>query len=300
MALRTSSFVALSKPRITLMVVLTALLSFAFARSVTPPVAPAAATSGVLLLIGLSVGTALLSAGASAFNMWLERELDARMDRTKGRPLPAGDLAPVTVIGFALLLAALGTATLAVLVNGLCAILGALTFATYVLIYTPLKTRTHWAAHVGTVPGALPVLMGWVAARGAIEAPGLALFGILLLWQLPHFFAINWMYKEEYRDAGFRMIATADTSGRRLAIESVLFTIGLLLVSLAPPLLRNTGWLYQVSALVMGGIFLFYVVRFSRERSVETARSAMFASIVYLPSVFVALLVDRLLMAPGF
>lgn len=277
------------------MVVLTALLSFAFARSLSPGVAPAARSTGWLLLFGLSAGTALLSAGASAVNMWVERELDARMERTRTRPLPAGTLSPFAVLGFGSVLAVLGTALLVLSVNTWCAVLGAVTFATYVLIYTPLKTRTHWATHVGTLPGALPVLMGWVAARGAIEAPGVALFGVLLLWQLPHFFAINWMYREEYRSAGFRMIATADASGRRLAIESVLFTVALLLVSLAPPLLRTTSWLYQLAALIMGGVFLYYVVRFSRERSVESARAAMFASIVYLPAVFLALLFDRLL-----
>ncbi len=294
MTLEPATYLALSKPRITAMVVLVAALSFLFGLSVAPTDSSPSA-DWVWPLSWLCAGTALLSAGASAVNMWMERDLDSRMERTRVRPLPAGRVAPATVMVFGLAAAAAGTVLLVRTVGALTALLGAATFLVYVAVYTPLKTRTEWATHVGTVPGALPVLMGYSAARGAVEAPGLVLFGILLIWQLPHFFAINWLYRDEYRRAGFRMLASADPSGRRLAIESVVFAAALLLVSLAPPLRAQTGITYELAALVLGGAFLAVVVRFARARSLATARHAVLASVVYLPAIFAALIVDRLL-----
>ena len=197
-------------------------------------------------------GTALVASGAAALNQLLEREYDARMKRTAGRPLPSGRLQPVTVMLFGGICSLVGTVYLAMFANPMTSVLGAISLVSYIFIYTPLKRLTWLNTAVGAIPGALPPLMGWVAARGQLEPGGWALFAVLAFWQMPHFFAIAWMYKDEYAKAGFKMLPSVDPDGSRTAQQSVSHTIGLLLVSLSPFVLHMAGKFYLVAAILLG------------------------------------------------
>ena len=178
--------------------------------------------------------------------------------------------------------------------------LGVLTLVSYVWIYTPLKRRTPWNTHVGAIPGALPILMGYVAWNGTFGPIAWALFGFLLVWQLPHFFAIDWLYREDYANGGYRMVSGADPSGRRSAFETVFFTLVLIAISLSPPLLAVTTIGYPIVAGLLGGWFLFRALRFASQRTQASARATMLASVLYLPLVLGALVVDALLFGSGW
>src|SRR5580698_113986 len=187
-----------------------------------------------MLLLNTLAGTALVAAGASALNQWLERDYDAKMLRTQSRPLPSGRLQPATVVILGGVSSVAGLIYLAMAVNLLTSVLGAVTLVSYVFIYTPLKRVTWLNTLVGAIPGALPPLMGWTAARNELSGEGWALFAILAFWQLPHFFAIAWLYREEYAKAGFVMLPNVDADGSRTAQYAVLNTVALLIVSLCP------------------------------------------------------------------
>src|SRR6185436_6215286 len=201
-------------------------------------------------------GTALVASAASAFNQLLERDYDARMLRTKDRPLPSGRLQPNTVLIVGSLGALIGLVYLALAVNLLTSLLGALSFASYVFIYTPLKRVTWLNTAVGAIPGGLPPLMGWTAATNNLTGAGWCLFAILFFWQIPHFLAIAWMYRDEYAKAGFVMLPNVDPAGERTAHQAVSHTLGLLLVSLCPVLFQLTGAIYLLGALLLGFLFL--------------------------------------------
>lgn len=239
-------------------------------------------------------GTALVASGAAALNQLLEREHDARMKRTASRPLPSGRLQPVTVMLFGGICSLAGTVYLALLVNHLTAVLGAISLVSYIFIYTPLKRLTWWNTAVGAIPGALPPLMGWAAARGQLEPGGWALFAILAFWQMPHFFAIAWMYKDEYAKAGFKMLPSVDPDGSRTAQQSVSHNIGLLLVSLSPFVLHMAGKFYLVAAILLGGYYLWCAIQFGRKLDHASAKKLFFASIIYLPLLLIALVADKL------
>ncbi len=295
--------VQLTKPRITLMVVITTAAGLLMAARVDPDLERR--LSGSWFLLGLHVvaallGTAMLAAGASALNMWSERATDGLMKRTAQRPLPAGRLLPDKALETGISFAAAGFAALFVGVNALTAMLGVVTLVSYVWIYTPLKRRTPWNTHLGAIPGALPILMGYTAWNGDVSAVAWALFGFLLVWQLPHFFAIDWLYREDYANGGYRMVSGADPSGRRSAIETVLFTLLLIGISLSPPLLALTTWGYAVVASLLGLWFLLRAVQFAAKRTQASARSTMLASVLYLPLVLGALVVDALLFGSGW
>ena len=229
------------------------------------------------------LGTALLAAGAAALNQLIEREHDARMPRTVNRPLPSRQLTPGIVLWVGSALSVLGFLDLLFFVNRLTALLGAFTLVSYIWIYTPLKRVTSLNTAIGAIPGALPPLMGWTAARGHMEVEGWGLFAILFFWQLPHFLAIAWMYRDEYREAGFAMLPVFDPDGRRTSRQALCHTIGLLPVSLSPFAFRLAGQWYLLSAVVLGILFLACAVRFSRRLDRPSARLLFFASIVYLP-----------------
>ena len=239
-------------------------------------------------------GTALVASGAAALNQLLEREYDARMKRTASRPLPSGRLQPVTVMLFGGICSLAGTVYLALLVNPLTSVLGAISLVSYIFIYTPLKRLTWWNTAVGAIPGALPPLMGWAAARGQLEPGGWALFAILAFWQMPHFFAIAWMYKDEYAKAGFKMLPSVDPDGSRTAQQSVSHNIGLLLVSLSPFVLHMAGKFYLVAAILLGGYYLWCAIQFGRKLDHASAKKLFFASIIYLPLLLIALVADKL------
>jgi len=239
-------------------------------------------------------GTALVASGAAALNQFLEREHDARMRRTASRPLPSGRLQPVTVMLFGGVSSLAGTVYLALLVNPITAVVGAVSLVSYLFIYTPLKRITWLNTMVGAIPGALPPLMGWTAARGELGAGGWALFAILAFWQLPHFFAIAWIYQDEYARAGFRMLPAVDPDGSRTAQQSVSHTIGLLLVSLYPFVLKIAGTVYLVAAMLLGGFYLWRAIQFARRLDISSARKLFLSSIIYLPLLLIILVANKL------
>lgn len=279
-----STLLELVKARLTFLVMLTNGVGF-YLGSDRPMNVP--------LLLHTLLGTALVASGAAALNQLLEREHDARMRRTEGRPLPSGRLQPEFVLIFGGLTAGTGLLYLAFLVNLPASLLAALTLASYLLVYTPLKRLTSLNTVIGAIPGALPPLIGWVAATGEVTAAGWSLFAILFFWQLPHFYAIAWLYRDEYARAGFVMLPLMDADGRRTGRQAVSHTLGLLPVSLCPFLFQLTGVIYLGGALALGVGFLWCAVLFARDLSRERARLLFFASIIYLPLLLLLMVVDK-------
>lgn len=282
---RAADLLELTKPRITGLVSVTAAAGFLLAQ---PP--------GPLpwLRFALAVaGIALVSAGSGALNHWWERELDRRMRRTAARPLPAGRMGADAALLWGSALASTGILGLAILVEPLTAVLAALTLVLYVFVYTPMKTRTSLATIVGAVPGAAPPLLGWTAADGGVELGGWVLFAILFLWQLPHFLAIAWLYREDYRAAGMVLLTIDDPDFGRTARQAALWTVALLPVSLVPSAIRMAGVAYLVGALVLGGLFLAVAVGFARRPAVPSAKRLLLASVSYLPALLAVLVADH-------
>jgi protoheme IX farnesyltransferase len=275
----------LSKARLTCLVVLTTLVGFYVGFR---------GAMDYLLMLHTLLGTALVASGAAALNQLLERKYDGLMRRTEDRPLPSGRLEPDTVLIFGGLCSALGLIYLARAVNPLTSVLGAITLVSYLFIYTPLKRVTPLNTVIGAIPGALPPLMGWTAARNEINSEGWSLFAILFFWQLPHFLAIAWIYREDYARAGFAMLPLIDPGGERTARHAVSHTLGLLPISLFPFLFRLEGIFYLAGALVLSLAFLWQAVRFSRERSVPRARQLFYASILYLPLLLFLMAIDKI------
>jgi protoheme IX farnesyltransferase len=278
-------FSDLVKARLTLLVLLTTLVGFYM--GYPGPI-------DLFLLLHTMLGTALVAAGASALNQLLEREHDAKMERTEDRPLPSGRLQPGTVLLFGGISAGLGLIYLALAVNPLTALLGAVTLGSYLFIYTPLKRVTTLNTVVGAIPGALPPLMGWTAARGEITVGGWALFAILFFWQLPHFLAIAWIYREEYARAGFVMLPAVDPSGERTGRQAVSHTLGLLPFSLCPFIFHLAGPVYLAGALLLGAAYLWFAFQFSRQLTVTGARRLFFMSISYLPLLLGLMVLDKI------
>jgi len=238
------------------------------------------------------VATGLVAGGANALNMLMERRLDARMRRTLGRPLPSGRLLPGEVFIFGSLLGIIGVTWLAVATTPLAAVLAALTFLSYVLLYTPLKTRTTLNTQVGAIPGALPALIGWAAVQGSLAPLPWALFWIVYLWQIPHFLSIAWIYREDYEAGGFKMLPSVDPDGSLTGRQAVVGAIALLPVSLLPFFNHYVGVVYVFAAVVAGAYYLGSAIMFMHDRTETTARGLMRASLIYLPVLLFALLVD--------
>jgi len=278
-------FADLIKARLTTLVLLTTLVGFYLGE---------AGGVNYWLMFHTLLGTTLVAAGAAALNQLLEREYDAKMRRTASRPLPSGRLQPATVAILGGAMSVAGLIYLATLVNPLTSVLGAVTSISYLFIYTPLKRVTWTNTLIGAIPGALPPLMGWTAARNELGGEGWALFAILAFWQLPHFFAIAWLYRDEYAKAGFVMLPNIDPDGRRTGQQSVSNTIALLFVSLCPFALGMSGRIYLVAAVILGAAFLFCAIRFSRQLDNRSAKLMFFLSIIYLPLLLVAMVFDKL------
>jgi protoheme IX farnesyltransferase len=285
---RIADFVELTKPRITLYVVMTAYVGLV------------AGTAGPLsslplpLLFHTLLGTALVASGTSAFNQLREIDLDGLMERTARRPLPSGRLSARDAFLFAAALSVVGILELILFVNALTAALAAFTLVSYVCVYTPMKRVSPLSTIVGAVPGALPPLGGFTAAHGSVAAPGLALFAILFLWQLPHFFAIGWRHRADYGRAGVRILSTIDPTGRSTARHALLYCLALLPVSLLPTWLGTAGRAYAVGAFALTVLFFLTTLRFARETTDERARSLFLASIGWLPAVLLLLVIDRI------
>jgi protoheme IX farnesyltransferase len=245
------------------------------------------------LLVHTLLGTALVAAGTNAFNQLRERDVDARMRRTRGRPLPSGRITPRAAAGFAWSISLAGVAYLALAVNLLTAGLAALTLASYVLLYTPAKRKTSLSTLIGAVPGALPIVGGWTAAGGELGPAVAALFWILFLWQLPHFLALAWIYREEYRQAGLPMLSTDDPDGSHTGRMALLYATALLPVSLLPTLLGVTGTLYFVGALALGLAYAGVSAVLIRAATTPRAWRVFLVSIVYLPMLLTLMVLDK-------
>ena len=281
----------LTKARLTTLVLLTTLVGFYVGWR---------GPMDFALMFNLLAGTALVASGASALNQLLEREYDAKMRRTRNRPLPSGRLQPATVMIFGGVCATAGLIYLALAVNLITSVIGAVTFVSYLFIYTPLKRVTWLNTAIGAVPGALPPMMGWTAARGELSGEGWALFAILAFWQMPHFFAIAWIYRDEYAKAGFKMLPVVDPDGCRTGQQAVSHALALLFVSLCPFVLKMAGEFYLAGALVLGAGYLWCAIRFSRQLSfaraeltLARARQLFLASIIYLPLLLTAMVLDK-------
>jgi protoheme IX farnesyltransferase len=274
----------LVKARLTLLVLLTTAVGF-YLGSESP--------IDYIALFHVVFGTAAAAAGAAALNQWWERSADAMMRRTKMRPIPAGRMTPLQALVLGILLSIFGVGYLAVVCNLLSAALSAITIAIYIFAYTPLKRASTANTAVGAIPGAIPPMIGWAAARGSIGVGAWSLFAIIFLWQLPHFFAIAWMYREDYSRAGFRMISSDDRSGERSASQSVFFCILLLVIAGLPTFLGIANFVYLAIELLLGGLFTAVAMRFLRLRTPGSARSLFIASIVYLPLLLGALVLTK-------
>lgn len=240
------------------------------------------------------LGTGLVSAGALALNQFMERHLDARMERTANRPLPAGRLKPWFALVLGIQLSLVGIALLAFFVNPLTAILGGLTTVGYLFLYTPLKRFSHLSTIVGAIPGAIPPLMGWTAVTNRLETGGWILFAILFIWQLPHFLSIAWIYREDYARGGFPMLPVLDPGGRQTARQAVLWCASLIPVSLLPTAVGLAGLPYFIGAFILGSVFLLAAIQFAFHRDDRHAKKLLIASVIYEPLILITLVLDRI------
>jgi heme o synthase len=277
-----SDVVELTKPRISVMALVAVAVSGTVARWGQPD---------IVLVFHAVIGIALVAASASASNQLVERELDASMPRTSRRPLPSGRLSVGFVVGFALATGFAGLAHLLAFTDPITALLGAATWVLYVVVYTPLKTKTSLNTAVGAVGGAMPVVLGWHAVGGAWDARLLALFSLLFLWQFPHFMAIAWLYRSDYSRAGMKMLTVVDPSGQRAGVQAVIAAAALIPVSLFP-ILSVPGFgsvIYLLVAVLLGSGQLALSVSFFRNRDEKTARRLLRASLIYLPAILLLL-----------
>lgn len=279
-----ADWLELAKPRITAMVTLTALVGYAGASAASPW------TPGLAAVLA---GTGLVAAGASVLNQVVERGTDALMLRTRTRPLPAGRIGVAPARAYGALLTLSGLAALLWLSGPLPAVVAAATWASYLFAYTPLKRRTPLATLVGAVPGALPPVIGWAAARGRLDGGAFVLFAILFLWQVPHFLAIAWLYRDDYARAGFPMLPVLDREGTFTGRQTVVHSLALLLVSLAPAAAGLAGPAYAAGAFVLGVALTLIALRLARARDLASARRLFLASVVYLPALSTLLLATR-------
>ena len=281
---RLSAYLELTKPRITFLIVLTSVAGFCLGT---------VGSINYLLLVHAMIGIALLSSGIATLNQFMERDLDGLMRRTAMRPLPSGKLFPVEACALGLGLTVGAEIYLALAVNTLTAALGLTVIVGYLLVYTPLKTRTTLSTVFGAFPGAMPPLMGWTAARGTLGTEAWVLFAILFLWQFPHFLAIAWMYREDYGRAGIVMLPVVEPDGRVTAQQIVIYTLLLLPVSLLPVALGLSGAVYFYGAIILGVLFLYSSIRAAISKSRQQARRLLLASVIYLPLLFALMVLNR-------
>ncbi len=277
-------YIALTKPRITWLILMSTGVGYFFG-----------AKSGwhLLALLHTIIGTGLIASGTAALNQWYERDADSKMKRTQARPLPGGRLEPRKALIFAILISVAGFVELFAGVNALAAWLGLFTLASYLFIYTPLKQRSPHSTTIGAIPGAMPPLIGYAAASGTLTWEAWILFAILFVWQFPHFYAIAWMYREDYERAGIRMLPVVEPDGESTARRILLYSLVLIPISLAPKFLSMTGNWYLFGALAIGLMFLYAGIRVSFDRTRQQARRVLLASVIYLPVLYGLMLLDR-------
>jgi protoheme IX farnesyltransferase len=283
-AQRVSDYVELAKPRIAVMVLVTVAVGYILGSADAWSLVP---------LCWAWLGIALSATGASAFNQWIERHTDARMRRTQSRPLPAGRIAPWEALAFAVVTAIAGVTSLWLMVNPLTALLTAATCVLYAFVYTPLKRYTSLCTAVGAIPGALPPVLGWTAAGQPLDAAAFALFGILFLWQFPHFLAIAWLYREDYAAAGLRMLPGTRPLPHVTGLMAVAYALGLIPVSLLPAGSGLAGSWYSAVALAGGMVYLAASIAFAWSETRTSARRLLWISLVYLPVLLMVLAGDH-------
>jgi len=279
-----SDYITLTKPRVNTLVVITTLVGYYLG---------ARGEIDALRLLCTLLGTALVAAGTSALNQYLERDLDAKMTRTRNRPLPAGRMAPRQALIFACSITVIGLIGLALTVNLLTAGLAAATHVFYIFVYTPLKQKTSLSTLVGAVPGALPPVGGWAAARNDLSIEAWVLFAILFLWQLPHVLAISWLYSEDYKRGGFPLLPIIDPQGQSTSRQIITNCLALLPVSLLPTIIGLAGPVYFIGALILGLAFLGFGIVVAVEKDNISARRMMLASLAYLPILLGLLTFDK-------
>ncbi|HEY4612334.1 MAG TPA: heme o synthase [Bacteroidota bacterium] len=292
---RITDYLELMKPELTGLSVLTTLCGYYLASP---------GEIDVLRFLLVAIGTLLVGGGLGALNQYIERHYDAMMRRTEHRPLPAGRMSPASARWFGITILLVGIALLFAASNLLTGSLALLISGIYLFVYTPLKRVTSWSTIIGGIPGALPPVMGWTAAGGEIATGAWILFAILFCWQIPHFYALAWMYRKDYARAGFEMLAVKDEGGSRSSLQSVLFILALIVASISLSVAGLAGWWYTVVALVLGAGFLLYgyiFFRFSGSAAVshtsvlnQTSRRLFFASLIYLPGLMLVMVVDKL------
>lgn len=278
-----SALLELAKPRLLSLVIVTAGLGYLLAGG-------SAADWGRLL--ATVAGTALVGAGANGLNQWAETARDARMRRTRSRPLPTGRVTPGQAVGFSFAVTAAGLGVLALRTNALTASLAAASWAVYLLAYTPLKPRTPLNTIVGAVSGAIPPMLGWTAATGHVDAGAAILFAILFVWQIPHFLSIAWIHRQDYAAGGFRMLPVLDADGRATFRIVTVYSLGLVPVAWAAAFAGLAGWLYLVGSTLLGLLMVAASLVLHRTHTVQAARVVFFASLAYLPGLFVLMLLD--------
>jgi protoheme IX farnesyltransferase len=280
-----ADYVQLAKPRLNVLVVATSAAGYYLGGPPAPDVA---------LMAQAVAGTALVAGGAAVLNQLYERDTDALMRRTRLRPLPDGRVSVADARLFGFILSAAGLLLLALRANWLAAALALATLVIYLMVYTPMKRRTPLSTLVGAVPGALPALIGWTASHGSIAIGGATLFAIVFLWQIPHFMAIAWLYRDDYSKAGFPMLPVIEPEGRRAGRQAVVYAAALVPVSLVPTIVGIAGSVYFGSALVLGLVLFVLAARFAITRSEGAARALFFGSITYLPLLWIVMIGDRL------
>jgi protoheme IX farnesyltransferase len=281
---RAADFVTLTKPRLNFLVLLTTAAAYSLG---------AGPGSTLVAFAHTLLGTFLVAGGASALNQVWERETDKLMRRTRMRPMADMRLQPATATAFGLLLTVIGAAELAYFLNPLSAIVALFTAVSYVLLYTPLKTRTSLSTIVGALPGALPAVIGWAAATNTLSIEGWVLFGIVFMWQMPHFLAIAWMYRDEYARAGMPLLPVIEPDGRSTGRQAVIYTAALIPLSMLPTGVGLASPWYMVGALTLGAILMVMSLEFSAKRNIDTARRLFFGSILYLPILWALLVFDH-------
>lgn len=286
-------YLALTKPRVTWLILMSTGIGYFFGIHPAGNLRQFLAGIQWLTLLHTILGTGLIASGTAALNQFFERDADRRMRRTANRPLPAGRLAEGPAFAFGIGLSVVGFCELWLGVNLLSGLVGAFTLASYLFLYTPMKQRTWWSTTVGAIPGAMPPVIGYAAAAGTLDRDAWVLAAILFLWQFPHFYAIAWMYKEDYAKAGIRMLPVVEPDCRSTARQIVLFGIALIPVSLIPALLGMSGAIYLAGALALGLWFLWSGIRVALERTRPRARGVLMASVLYLPLIYGLMLIDR-------
>ena len=281
---RALAFVELTKPRIAFLLVLTSAAGFYLASG---------EGFDPFLFFHSMAAIALLAFGVATLNQYIERDIDILMARTADRPLPTRKVTPSEALIFGVAQCVAAEAYLLVMVNGLTALLGLVVIVGYVMMYTPLKTRTSLSTIVGAIPGAMPPLMGWTAASNKITVVAWALFATQFFWQFPHFLSIAWLYRHQYAKAGIQMLPVVEPSGRLTGRQIVLFSIMLLPVSLAPYFFQVSGLVFAVGAFILGVWFLWVSVKAARNKSDEMARKLLLASVIYLPLLFLLMVLDK-------